>query len=98
MSAMCAVFSLMKRKTRAIMLNAQIEYPCLLSPPHTQLHSPPLLINLQNPHLHYLANRYHRQRISHITVRQFRNMYQAILLDANIHESAKVNYVTNRTL
>src|SRR6266699_3676812 len=67
-------------------------------PPHTQLHPPPLPIHLQHPHLHHLPHSNHRQRIFHIPIRQFRDMHQPILLDADINESTKIHHITHSSL
>src|SRR2546427_10326291 len=65
---------------------------------HAQLHSSALHINVQHAHLHNLPDGDDRERVAHVAVGKLGDMHQAILLDTDIDEGAKVHHVTHRSL
>src|SRR5437588_1931673 len=65
---------------------------------HAQLHPSPLHINTQHAYLHNLPDGDDRERVAHVAVGKLGDMHQAILLDTDIDESAKVHHVAHRPL
>ena len=65
---------------------------------HAELHAAPRGVHAEHAHGYDLADRDHRERIAHEVVGQFRDMDQAILLDADVDEGAEVHDVAHRAL
>src|SRR5436305_1343750 len=65
---------------------------------HAQLHPSALHINAQDAHLHDLPDGDDRERVTHVAVGKLGDMHQAILLDTDIDEGAKVHHVAHRPL
>src|SRR6266567_980723 len=65
---------------------------------HAQLHPSALHIHVQHAHLHDLPDGDDRERVAHVAVGKLGDMHQAILLDADIDEGAKVHHVAHHPL
>ena len=65
---------------------------------HTQLDAPAPDIHREYAHPYDLPNLYYGERIADEVVGHLRDVYQAVLLDADIHERAEVNDIAHGAL
>ncbi len=53
---------------------------------------------LKNLHVHNISHADHLQRVLDVPIGHLGNVYQAVLMDADIHKDAKINDVADGTL
>ena len=58
---------------------------------HAQLDAPAPDIHREHPYPHHLPNLYYGERIADEAVGHLRDVYEAVLLDADIHERAEID-------
>ena len=65
---------------------------------HGKLNSFFLHIYAQHLHIHDVPNADHFQRMPDIFIGHLRNVYQAVLMDADVHKGSEINNVSHSSL